>query len=364
MTKVISNQKGVEINSNGNDKTILTKDGAEKQTDSIEDIKLITAEEYAALSDADKELWVRYNPSIQSMAYSQYISTQNKMISNFNKLGPMIDKLNFLVDDGSGPLVEAANQISQLASSIKAILQPIDSAFDTLDSMIDTIRNSQILSPVATPLDQLEQILSASFQAVASLAMMVYSSIMNPFQKLDAYIQAIKEIDWKALANYFDGPETPNIEAMAKIEDINFPDEEIKNQVKGNFDNFKKQFEKAKQIYQSSEDIHALEETLTTAKTTYDDALKIYSTMGLDPFLGIVFPSYENLKALLKQDYQQMAEKYKQTEYAKALKYSADAESMVSNTNNFLNHLDKNSKYIKTTDVEKLKTIENNQKDA
>lgn len=358
MTKVISNQKGVEINSNGNDETILTKDGAEKQTDSIEDIKLITGEEYAALSDTDKELWVRYNPSIQSMAYAQYISMQNQLVGNFNKLGSMIDKLNFLVDDGSGVLITAAEQISQLATSIKNILKPIDSAFDTLDGIIESIKNTEILSPVATPLEKIEEILSAAFQAVVSLAMMVYSSIMNPFQKLDAYIQAIREIDWDAMASYFEGEDTPNLDAMAKIEEINFPDEEIKNYIKGNYEQFKAQYENAKRIYQSCEDIHALEETLTKAKTTYDKAMDIYSTMGLDPFLGIVFPSYEDLKALLKQDYQQMSEKFKQTQYAKALKYSRDAESMVSSTNNFLNHLDENSKYIKTTDVEKLKKIE------
>lgn len=364
MTKVISNQKGFEINSNGNDETILTKDGAEKETDSLDEIKLITGVEYSALSEEDKKNWVRYNPSIQSIAYAQYISMQNQLVGNFNKLGSMIDKLNFLVDDGSGVLITAAEQISQLATSIKTILQPIDSAFDTLDGMIESIKNTEILSPVATPLEKIEEILSSSFQAVVSLSMMVYASIMNPFTKLDSYIQAIREIDWDAMASYFEGEDTPNLDAMAKIEEINFPDEEIKNYIKGNYEQFKAQYENAKRIYQSCEDIHAIEETLTQAKQTYDRAMDIYSTMGLDPFLRIVFPTYEDLKALMKQDYQQMSEKFKQTQYAKALKYSQDAESMVSSTNNFLNHLDENSKYIKTTDVEKLKKIEQEKETA
>ena len=70
-SRVISNQAGADINTDGNDKKILVEDGAEKDTDNIDEIKTISNAQYKSLSEEEQKQYVRYNPSLQSMVFSE-----------------------------------------------------------------------------------------------------------------------------------------------------------------------------------------------------------------------------------------------------------------------------------------------------
>lgn len=324
-------------NVNGNDEQIK-ENGGEIVTDEIENIKLISKEEYENLVNEEKSNWVKYNPSLQSMAYNEWLNAQNQMTDMFNQLGPMISKLSPLTGGGlslSGPPIG----IQQLLDSMKSALDAAQSVSSVLESI------TQPLSVVG--LSAIKDIFTTAFQLVGALAGMVYATVMNPMNMVSAYYQAIKEINIDELKSKFDGETTPNLDVVSKkMSEIVIPDKEIKQVVDDNIQEIEKTKNEAKQILEESK---VIEDTLTVIKQaddTYQTYLETMATMGLN-WLNI--GTEEAIKAM-KVDFENIAQ------VQKGNPYTENAYKMSNSVNNFINSIPE--KYIKVSDLEKLKNAE------
>lgn len=324
-------------NVNGNDEQIK-ENGGEIITDEIENIKLISKEEYENLNNEEKSNWVKYNPSLQSMVYNEWLNTQNQMADMFNQLGPMVSKLSPLTGGGlslSGPPIG----MQQLLDSMKSALDAAQSVGSILESI------TQPLSVVG--LSAIKDIFTTAFQLVGALAGMVYATVMNPMNMIAAYYQAIKEIDIDNLQSKFEGETTPNLDVInQQMKEIVIPDKEIKQVVDEHVEEVENIKNEAKQILDQTKTI---EETMTVIKQaddTYQTYLETMATMGLN-WLNI--GTEEAVKAM-KVDFEKIAQ------VQKGNPYTENAYKMSNSVNNFINSIPE--KYIKVSDLEKLKNAE------
>ena len=122
-SKIISNQTGADINTDGNDTKILVEDGAEKQTDSVNDIKTIPNSEYMELSKEEKAKYVLYNPGLQDKVFYEWLAMQSQLVNGFNQLGPAIEKLQVL--ENIQFLTAIATNLSSIASAVAAVPESI-----------------------------------------------------------------------------------------------------------------------------------------------------------------------------------------------------------------------------------------------
>lgn len=320
-TNVISNQQGSDINHDGNDKKIL-QEGAEKETDDISKIELISFAEYNSLPDNEKTKYVRYNPSLQSMAYAQWLALQKQAIAGFNDFGPMIEKMQVLE---KLPL-----------NDIKKQLEPIKQSFKTATDTINSLTSAPIIGQLAAPV----------FNVVLALGQMcgyLYSLVINPVNMFTAYKDAFDSLDMSNYKELFKPAEgTPNIDEQLAEKELEMtkviiPDKEIKdlyerqkNVVKDQFDDIASEYDAT---YQSCVD---LLDTTKRAMDTIDACMGAFS-LGSATMAKKMFDSSYKLSKL---------------QYEK--NYNEKANKLAEKINGFESKIP--VKYIKAEDLEKLKT--------
>lgn len=320
-TNVISNQQGADINHDGNDKKIL-QEGAEKETDDISKIELISFAEYNALKDSEKTKYVRYNPSLQSMAYAQWLALQKQAIAGFNDIGPAIEKIQ-VVDQL--PIEDIANQ-----------LKPIAQTFNTATDTINSLTSVEIIGQLASPV----------FDVVLALGKMcgyLYSLVINPINMFNAYYDAYQSLDMSNYKELFDPAEgTPNIDAQIAEKELEMtkviiPDKEIKDLYERQKNVVKDQFDGV--VKDVGETYEAGKETLETAKTALDTMDAVMGAFSLG--------SATMVKKMFEASY-----KLAKLQYEK--NYNEKANDLAEKINGFESKIP--VKYIKAEDLEKIKT--------
>jgi 6-pyruvoyl-tetrahydropterin synthase len=303
----------------------IIANGVEAETDALNNMKLIEKSEYEALPDSEKTKWVKYNPSLTSQAYVQWINAQNQLIEQFNKLGPAISKMGDL---------EGMDFSASLYESLEGICSAFKSAYSAVGGI------SSAASKVG--LGALTSIFEGIFQMIGGIAGMLYTMVANPYNMLVQYEQALEQIDYAALKEQFSGETTPNIDAQkAELNDMVIPDKEIKEYVNNNVDTLDKQKTLAKK---QIEKVETAKTTIQTAKTI-QDTMKAVSAAMATAAAGIV-QTAENA----------MESSYEASIKALSADYSSNAQEMTTGVNDFIHNMPQ--KYIKTSDLELLKKIE------
>lgn len=326
-SRVISNQAGADINTDGNDKKILVEDGAEKDTDNIDEIKTISNAQYKSLSEEEQKQYVRYNPSLQSMVFSEYLALQNQLINGFNTLGPAIDKMSVL------------SNITFL-SNIASELQTVGAAFKSAADTIKNLESVEIIGNLAKPV-------TSVVKMVGSLCALIVVSMTNPYNQLMAYKDAFKQIDFTEYKKLFESTEeTPSISEQLALKQsemtkIHIPSEEIKNKYNEQMAVVNSQLTEIQNAYNSIQMVDSLLTSLEAIQTTLDASTAVIS-----------FGSTTALQQAYKDGYESAKESYSED-------YTKKAQKMAKDINDFSSKLP--IEWIKISDLEKLKQMEDKQ---
>ena len=313
---------------NGNDEII--KENNEKETDNFSNIRLLEKMEYKSLSDEEKQEYVRYSPSLQSEAYAAWLNAQNGMIKTYNQMVPLFDKLQ--------PFTKGGKTLSPIP--LDSVIKSIESVTKTAESMgsvVNTIASTAIVNIVAEPLRNL-------FGLVGALGGLVYALYMNPYQFIEPYVSAIKSIDLDGLIDYFNSETTPNIALTTpQVEALPIPDVEIAAEVKAGLEQVKNLQPSAQQMLQVAQSLKAASEALKGIPK----GLKAVSTMGVswafDAGLNEFDINFEQAQSLSTDP-------------------NGQAKQWADNVNGLINKLPE--KYIKVSDLQKLKELEKSKEDA
>lgn len=326
-SRVISNQAGADINTDGNDKKILVEDGAEKDTDNIDEIKTISNAQYKSLSEEEQKQYVRYNPSLQSMVFSEYLALQNQLINGFNTLGPAIDKMSVL------------SNITFL-SNIASELQTVGAAFKSAADTIKNLESVEIIGNLAKPV-------TSVVKMVGSLCALIVVSMTNPYNQLMAYKDAFKQIDFTEYKKLFESTEeTPSISEQLALKQsemtkIHIPSEEIKNKYNEQMAVVNSQLTEIQNAYNSIQMVDSLLTSLEAIQTTLDASTAVIS-----------FGSTTALQQAYKDGYESAKKSYSKD-------YTKEAQKMAKDINDFSSKLP--IEWIKISDLEKLKRMEDKQ---
>lgn len=326
-SRVISNQAGADINTDGNDKKILVEDGAEKDTDNIDEIKTISNAQYKSLSEEEQKQYVRYNPSLQSMVFSEYLALQNQLINGFNTLGPAIDKMSVL------------SNITFL-SNIASELQTVGAAFKSAADTIKNLESVEIIGNLAKPV-------TSVVKMVGSLCALIVVSMTNPYNQLMAYKDAFKQIDFTEYKKLFESTEeTPSISEQLALKQsemtkIHIPSEEIKNKYNEQMAVVNSQLTEIQNAYNSIQMVDSLLTSLEAIQNTLDASTAVIS-----------FGSTTALQQAYKDGYESAKKSYSKD-------YTKEAQKMAKDINDFSSKLP--IEWIKISDLEKLKRMEDKQ---
>ena len=326
-SRVISNQAGADINTDGNDTKILVEDGAEKQTDNADEIKTISNAQYKSLTEEEQKQYVRYNPSLQSMAFSEYLALQNQLINGFNTLGPAIDKMSVL------------SNITFL-SSIASELQTVGAAFKSAADTIKSLESVEIIGTLAKPV-------TSVVKMVGSLCALIVVSMTNPYNQLMAYKDAFEQIDFTEYKKLFEStPDTPSISEQlalkqSEMSKIHIPSEEIKNKYNEQIAAVNSQLTEIQNAYNSIQVVDSLLSSLEAVQNTLDASTAVIS-----------FGSTTALQQAYKAGYEAAKESYSED-------YTKKAQNMAKDINDFSSKLP--IEWIKISDLEKLKQMEDKQ---
>ena len=326
-SRVISNQAGADIHTAGNDKKILVEDGAEKDTDNIDEIKTISNAQYKSLSEEEQKQYVRYNPSLQSMVFSEYLALQNQLINGFNTLGPAIDKMSVL------------SNITFL-SNIASELQTVGAAFKSAADTIKNLESVEIIGNLAKPV-------TSVVKMVGSLCALIVVSMTNPYNQLMAYKDAFKQIDFTEYKKLFESTEeTPSISEQLALKQsemtkIHIPSEEIKNKYNEQMAVVNSQLTEIQNAYNSIQMVDSLLTSLEAIQTTLDASTAVIS-----------FGSTTALQQAYKDGYESAKKSYSKD-------YTKEAQKMAKDINDFSSKLP--IEWIKISDLEKLKRMEDKQ---
>lgn len=316
----------------------IQESGGENQTDDINNIKLIDKPEYNKLPEKEKPNWTKYSPSLSSQAMVLAMKSTNGMTDIFNQFGPLLSKITPL----TGGKLDAINT-GGFIQLLEAIEPPIKIA-EKFTSMLEPLDN-EFTKPVIAPLETLAGL-------IGSLAGLVYVLIMNPYNMLSSYIQVLDDIEWDKLKEKFDTETTPNMELLSmQMDETVIPDKDMKQYFN---DNIKSMTEMTSTMNDITQSVTKVRETMERLKKVDEDArtiLKAMNTMGL----SVLLPKIKKLSEKLEINYAKIKE-----EMDKSNKYKKDAKKFAGSANNFLNNLPQ--KYILVSDLEKLKKMEEEQK--
>ena len=320
-------------NTNGKD-TEIVNNGGEITIDDIESIRLIDMEEYIALKKAEKEKYVVYSPSLTSEAYAALLTQANDIIDLFNQIGPMMSKLSPLTQGGMDLLNADA-----FVNLINAVKVPADLA-QQLGSLIGTISSTPVVNIVAKPLELI-------CGAVGALAGLVYALIMNPYNMLSAYREAIRQLDIKTLKKSFKDESMPNIElAKMELNKVIIPDPDIKSYVDSGINDTMKMIDEAETMLETASNIEETMETLQNADKQMRNYLKTINTMGMNWLL----PQIQQLCDILELNYEAIADALCNNNYT----MMENAASR--HVNDFMSMLP--TKFIHVKDLEILKNYQ------
>lgn len=308
---------------NGDD-SLIFQEGNEKDTDTFSAIQLIDKSVYDNFDDSEKPNWVRYSPSLQNQAYAQWIAAQNQMIKLFGELGPVFDKL---MPFTKGGMTLQPIPLTSLINSIKTVT----SVAETMGSVVESIASAPNVSVVAEPLKNL-------FGLVGALGGLIYALYMNPYQFIEPYTSAIKAVDLTNLKEQFNAETTPNLDLYTtKVEEIPIPDLDIKKEIEAARNQIKN-------LKPTAEDMLAVADALNeTAKALQGipETLQAVSTMGCSWAFNAALDEF-NIK-------------FDQTKLPN-VDPNNQAKQWAENVNNLVNKLP--AKYIKVSDLEKLKQLD------
>lgn len=323
MTEILPNQKGEQPFVN-KEKEII-ENGGEKTTDQLSNIKLLSTEEWAALKNDEKALYVRYNPSLTSQAYAQTINGYNALITQFNQLGPMLAK---------APDLKGLENIANMLEPAKTAANAISTINDSINAL------SEALGKVG--LSALTGILTSLATFAASMTAIYNFLIRNPYTMIKQYSEALENVDWETLEAQFKGETTENIDtANLNIQEMVIPDDEIRDYVDKNLtqlsntkDIMAKKFAELKNLKEMVEKAKTVQETVDSISLAMDGASGGLGTMAKN----VMVTTYEQNVDGTKKD------------------YTKDSKEMVDGVNNFIHNMP--AKFIKVSDLETLRKIE------
>lgn len=319
---IVPNQQGETVTED-KEQTIV-KNGGEKETDDISNIQLIDKATYNALTADEKALYVKYNPSLTSQAYAQWLNAQNELIEAFNKLGPALQKM---------PDIE---QLLNLQSAIDSISK-MAKAFAEIPDQVSSIASAA----GKVGLGALTDIFTNILKGVGALAAILYTMARNPYMMAKEYTEAFKSIDTASISEYFEGETTPNLEvAQTKVDEIVIPDKEIKEYVDNNKNKVSSAKDKTKEVIETVEVMETTAKTAEAVQDSIDDATLVLSIGTAEVAKKLVVDAYE--------------EAYD----ANAKDYKEDAQGYANSVNDFIHNMPQ--KYIKISDLEKLKKYQAN----
>lgn len=317
MVEIVPNQKGETVKEDKEEEII--ENGGEITTDDISSIKLIEKQEYNALPDNEKELWVKYNPSITSLAYAKLLTSQNELTEQFNKLGALLNK------------APSMKSLDDLIDAIKPI-EAISKLVDPLISTINTISSTPVVNVVAKPLEDL-------LKMIGAVAALLFTMFRNPYTMIKEYQQALESIDIDGIKEYFEGEATPNLElAQMELKEVVIPDDEVKQYVDDNINKLNEQKEIVTAAIDTAEILKETEKKAEEVQTAIETSTLVISA-----------GTAELMKKAITESFNKMVDETIKD-------YSKDANAMASGVNNFINMMPQ--KYIKVSDLEKLKNAE------
>ena len=271
-----------------------------------------------------KKQYVRYNPSLQSMVFSEYLALQNQLINGFNTLGPAIDKMSVL------------SNITFL-SNIASELQTVGAAFKSAADTIKNLESVEIIGSLAKPV-------TSVVKMVGSLCALIVVSMTNPYNQLMAYKDAFKQIDFTEL--FESTEETPSISEQLALKQsemtkIHIPSEEIKNKYNEQMAVVNSQLTEIQNAYNSIQMVDSLLTSLEAIQNTLDASTAVIS-----------FGSTTALQQAYKDGYESAKKSYSKD-------YTKEAQKMAKDINDFSSKLP--IEWIKISDLEKLKRMEDKQ---
>ena len=336
-TNVIPNQTGQSINEDGEDEKILYAQ-AEKTTNELENIKLISRAEYMDLPAKQQAEYVRYNPSMSSIIYSYWLTAVNQMIGAFNKLGPMIENLEYLKD------------WEKLLKPIKAAAKKIKDLIGRILEMIGKVLGA--LSKLGLGL--LGDILTLIIDLISGVVEFFYQFIINPFDKMLMYIAALEQVDWKGLKEFFDNEsdETPSKDvnlqtAIRQMNKVVIPTGEIKAKVDQQMAVIKNVKEPIDQAYNITAQVY-----LDTKEVITKDAKEIDETIT-----AVTGVTTFGITPICKYIWEEAVEK---TAEACQKDYTKEAKDLGEKVHAFNSMIP--IEYIKKSDLEILKRIDEERK--
>ena len=329
-TDIISNQQGVDINHDGDDKKILENYDAEKITDEINSIKTISNAEYLELPDEKKKDYVVYNPGLTDAVFYQWLALQTQLVNGFNTLGPAIEKMNVL---------ENITFLSAIAENLSAIAESVAAVPESVAGL------SSALSKVG--LGKLIDIITSLAKGLGALSALVIANMLNPFANIRAYYTAYQQIDFTSLKTLLEPQQgTPSIATMlarqqAQMNVMHFPSEEIKNKIGEQSNAIMNQLTDIANAYNS---IQVIENLIKTVQEV-DTLLSVAGSIMSFSVAGIA-------KEAFNEQYD--------TSFAKEhVDYKKKADKLTKQYNEFQKTLP--IEWISKTDLAKLKELEHTQ---
>lgn len=322
MVDILPNQINEEKQENKENEII--KSGGEKIIDTLVNIQLINQMQYNLLSDDEKKKYVKYNPSLTSQAYIEYINKQNQLVDQLNQLTPLIEK---------------APTLDNL-ESINNFLEPIKGIAETTQTILDAI--SALTSAFSTlGIGQLGDVLLGIFKLIGALSAMLYLMMKNPYNMIKEYQEAFDSIDTEALKTQFSIDTTPNLKlSSAKLNTLYIPDAEIKAYINTNMALLDTQLSTMTEVYTTITSLEELSSMADTIQKTMSTITKATATAAA----GIA----ELAEQQVVNEFNKVYDEHK-------IDYKAKTEMITKNVNNFMHNFPQ--KYIKATDLEKLKDI-------
>lgn len=363
MVDILPNQDGEEKEINKEEEIIDS--GSEKNTDELNNIKLISFEEYNKLSDSEKKEYTRYNPSLYSQAYTQWLNCSTQISQTYNRLGPTLNSI--------GPLAKGQLELGQEAG-INMMLEAIEPLFDGVDdvqSLLEEIKGLSDVEIIGTLAKPVYKILCIPFNLICAIGQTLYSMMMNPMNMINAMVQAYDTVDWEALEKQLkimteSSENTPNLEELsAKMDKTVILDEEQKSLIDEQNKIMKANLETAKLQIENAKMQGEMMKKMQEAYKTYQEVQKKISTMGLDFLVtGAMEKALDQLEVDYNEVYEKTTGKYKDPETGEPINpYASNAKEYANQTNDFIYKMNSSNKYIKNTDLAILKNMENQTKD-
>ena len=293
--------------------------------------KLLTEQEYNALSDDEKKNYIPYNPSMSDKAVGIMIEQANAQLEMLSQYGPAFEKIKVLPNPLPGEQLEA----------IVSEVEKMETLIDPIKALSGVPIIGQLVSPLVNLINQI-------FKVIGSLFFLIFALAKGVDIFTDSIIETYNSIDWEGLEKTKnDLKEKKQTTGNAEEKEINWdalPTKEITNKVKETKDAIEQCYDSI-QIVDSASRIYKkmCEITLISFswKAFKDKCLKIFENLGID-FSPLSMPTDSEKKAFEKM--------------------FPDPSKASKNLSKNVNMLVQERKYISIKDNEELKAKQNKNK--